>query len=443
MVCAASDPATRFPTRLPDNRMKSALRPVASLLLGVAILLTGQGLQGTLLPLRASLEAFGALPIGIMGAAYFSGFTLGCLKGSELLTRVGHVRVFAAMTALASAAPLLHGLVVDPWPWVLLRSLTGFCFAVLFIVIESWLNEASTNENRGMVFSTYTMITMTVFAIGQMMILLYDPSGLDLFAIAAVLVSIAVIPVVLSRSPAPDHPVHVDLDLLRLFRISPAGTLACLGSGLTNGAFWSLAPAAIIGMSGDVSLVAWFMIANVLGGAAFQWPAGYLSDRAGRRPVLIGCALGTAIVGAVLAAWGSVLGPLSMIALGVAWGAFSFPQYPVAVANANDYAEPRDYVMVSSGLLLMYGVGAVAGPLAASLMMSLIGDSALYLHTALVHLLVAGYIGFRALRREAAPDGEHLAFTQSMLAARTTSAVYEDELYGEGAEQAEAEGAVR
>ena len=134
--------------------MKNALAPVAALLIGVSILLTGQGLQGTLLPVRAGLENFSTISIGIIGGAYFLGFTVGCLKGGELVKNVGHVRVFAAMTALASASPLLHGLLLDPLVWGLLRALTGFCFAVLYVVIESWLNDRATNENRGVIIST-------------------------------------------------------------------------------------------------------------------------------------------------------------------------------------------------------------------------------------------------------------------------------------------------
>ena len=145
--------------------MKNTFAPVFALLISVSILLTGQGLQGTLLPVRASLEQFPTLAIGAMGAAYFIGFTLGCLKGGELVRRVGHVRVFLAMSALASASPLVHALAIQPLTWGLLRLVTGFCLAVLYVVIESWLNERSTNETRGIVFSTYAMITLTVLAI--------------------------------------------------------------------------------------------------------------------------------------------------------------------------------------------------------------------------------------------------------------------------------------
>ena len=157
--------------------MKQILAPIAALLIGVSILMTGQGLQGTLLPMRAGIESFPTIAIGAMGAAYFLGFTIGCLQGGELVRRVGHVRVFLAMTALGSATPLVHGLVLNEFAWGFLRMVAGFCFAVLYVVIESWLNERSTNENRGTVFSIYVMISLSVLAAGQMMTLLYDPQG--------------------------------------------------------------------------------------------------------------------------------------------------------------------------------------------------------------------------------------------------------------------------
>ena len=204
--------------------MKHSLAPVAALLISVSILLMGQGLQGTLLPVRATLEDFSTITIGLMGAAYFLGFTLGCIKGGQLVSSVGHVRVFLAMAALASAAPLLHILVLQPWAWVVLRLATGFSLAAVYVVIESWLNEHATNENRGMIFSAYAMITLTVLALGQLMVLLYDPSGVQLFAIASVLVSIAAIPIALSTSPMPTTPHTVSVDIPAAFSAAPIGS---------------------------------------------------------------------------------------------------------------------------------------------------------------------------------------------------------------------------
>lgn len=408
--------------------MSQALAPVAALLIGVSILLTGQGLQGTLLPVRASLESFPTVAIGIMGAAYFLGFTLGCLRGGELVTRVGHVRVFLAMTALASASPLLHGLVLQPIAWGLLRALTGFCFAVLYIVIESWLNERSSNENRGTVFSTYVMITLTVLAVGQMMTLLYDPLGLELFIVASVLVSLGALPVALSTSPTPEQPATVKLDMRRLFRISPAGVAGCLASGLANGAFWSLAPVFTAGISGNTGLAAWFMTSAVVGGALSQWPLGYLSDRIGRRRTLLVTGLFGVATAAAIVVIAPEVGFLSINLLGALWGAVAFPLYAIAVAHANDYAEPDEYVMLSSGLLLVYGVGAIVGPFVASILMAAVGPAGLYVFAAAAHFLMLLYVGQRMLKRRSIETDHHMTFSDALTAAHTASQCYEEEI---------------
>jgi MFS family permease len=399
------------------------------LLFGVAILLTGQGLQGTLLPVRANLEGFSTLSIGLMGGAYFFGFTLGCLRGSTLLRRVGHIRVFAAMTAAASAVPLLHGLMVETWLWWILRFVTGYCFAVLYVVIESWLNEQATNENRGAVFSAYTLITLTVLAVGQQMLLLYDPQQMALFAIASAIVSIAAIPVVLSAAPTPHQVEHkVRLDIRKLYRTSPAGTLGCLAAGLANGPFWALAPVFVAGYSADVSLAAWFMTSAVLGGALGQWPLGLWSDRVDRRWVIGFAALAGLLVGAAIWLALAVMPVFVLMALGAAWGAVAFPLYAVSVAHTNDHARAGEYVMVSSGLLLMYGIGAIIGPFLASLAMLLAGSGGLFLYGALVHLLLLSYIALRIARRMPASEEEHGKFVDALATTQTASQIYEDEM---------------
>lgn len=407
--------------------MTKALAPVAILLISVSILLTGQGLQGILLPVRASLEDFSTIAIGTMGAAYFFGFTVGCLKGGELLRRVGHVRVFLAMSALASASPLLHGLIIQPVVWGSLRMLTGFCFAVLYVVIESWLNELSDNENRGVIFSTYAMITLTVFAAGQMMTLLYDPAGLQLFIIASVLVSIGAVPIALSTSPIPEQPQSVSVDVKRLFEISPSGALGCLVAGLANGSFWALAPVYATSVINTVEIAAWFMTSAVIGGAIAQWPLGLLSDVAGRRKVLIAVSLAGGIVGLLLFLAEPVLNFTSANLLAALWGALAFPLYTIAVAYANDFAEAGEYVMVSSGLLLMYGIGATIGPFAASALMTMQGTGSLFLFTALVHVALVAYVMIRFLRRHTQAT-QQIAFSDALSAAQTASQVFEEDI---------------
>jgi MFS family permease len=343
--------------------------------------------------------------------------------------RVGHVRVFAAMTAAASAVPLLHGLWVELWLWTLLRLVTGYCFAVLYVVIESWLNEQSNNETRGAVFSAYTLITLTVLAAGQQMLVLYDPRDIPLFALTSVLVSLASIPVVMSIGPSPAHEeTEVRLDIPKLLRTSKAGAMGCLAAGLANGSFWSLAPVFVAGYSPDVSLVAWFMTAAVLGGALGQWPLGLWSDRVDRRWVMaFACSVGLAS-GAVIFFAFQGLGLWGLLALGAVWGGTAFPLYAVAVAQANDQAEPGEYVQVSSGLLLMYGVGAVVGPFLAPAVMRFTSAGGLFLFTALVHLVLLAYLVLRIPRKAAVPEEDHRPFSDSLASTQTASHVYEEEL---------------
>lgn len=405
--------------------MKRTLTKVAALLFGVAILLTGQGLQGTLIPTRAALESFSTVTIGVIGASYFLGFTIGCLRSGALLRGVGHVRVFAAMTAAASAAPLLLGLWAEPWLWGVLRFLTGFCFAVIYVVIESWLNGCTNNETRGGVFAIYVFITLTVMALGQLMMLLYDPRELELFVIASILVSSALIPVVLSRSDTPKKPQVVRLDLRRLFEISPSGAVSCFGAGLTNGSFWAISAIFASQVTGNTDSAAWYMTSGVIGGAIFQWPLGLLSDRLDRRRVLAVTALGAGIVGTTIALTGAGMPEITLMLIGALWGGMAFPLYSVAVALTNDHAQQDEYVQVSSGLLLLYGIGAVAGPLIAAVVMGVMGPAGLYMFSGAVHLLLFGYVGLRALKRLPVPTDQRSEFGDALASAQTASAIYE------------------
>jgi MFS family permease len=409
--------------------MIRAIASITALLVGVAILLTGQGLQGTLLPVRATMEDFSSVAIGTFGAAYFLGFTVGCWRGAGLVQRVGHVRVFAAMTALASASPLLHGLWISFGSWSVLRFISGFCFAILYVVIESWLNETASNENRGSVFSTYVLINMTMLAAGQQMMLLDDPAVMTLFALSSVLVSLAAVPVALSTAPTPRQ-IHGEsrLDIRYLYATSPAGMLGSLTTGLANGSFWALAPVFTISFSIDVSLTAWFMTAAVIGGAASQWPLGAWSDRIDRRFVM---ALSASLaVTASIAIWifAPRLSHNGLIMLGGLWGAAAFPLYSLSIAHSNDHAREDEYVMVSSGLLLMYGIGAVAGPIAASVAMNYLGASALFVFTGSVHAVLCVYLLQRRLHRSPAEAEDQAAFADALTASHTASHVYEQEI---------------
>ena len=408
--------------------MIRALAPVATLLLSAAILLAGQGLQGTLLPVRAGLEDFSTFQIGSLGAFYFFGFTMGCLRGGDLVQRVGHIRVFLAMSAMASAAPLLHGLVVHPFVWNGLRFVTGFCLAALYVVIESWLNERATNENRGIIFSTYAMITLTVMAGGQLMTLLYDPLGWQLFVITSILFSIGAVPIALSTSPTPKRPQSTSVDIPRLLTVSPSGTFGCFAAGLANGAFWSLTPVYAAAVGDVTKMAAGLMAAAVVGGALSQWPLGLLSDAISRRKVLVGIAVVAVAVGIALTFTADTAGPRTALILIALWGAMAFPLYTVAVAYANDYADPAEFVKVSGGLLFVYGVGAIAGPFIASIFMNWQGKGALFLFTSIVHVLLIVFVVIRFLLERNQAD-QPVQFGDALSAAQTASQVYEEEMH--------------
>jgi len=402
-----------------------ALLPISALLVAVAILLTGNGLLGILLPIRGALDGFSIPAIAAIGSFYFAGFAAGCLFGARLVRAVGHIRCFTAMTAIVAAVALLHSFVVFPPVWWLLRGGTGFCFAVLYMVIESWLNERATPETRSFVLSAYMIITMTVLTLGQMLLPLFDPRGMQLFALVSILVSVAAVPVALTgaTAPAPIGAVHVDPR--RLWRRSPAGAATCFAVGLAIGPFWALTPQFCAASGLDQTGVALFMSAAVLGGAVGQWPLGRLSDFGDRRRVIllsaaIGGAIGIVISVQLFESTGA------LCALAAAWGALAFPMYSLGVAHANDHAEPGDFVETAAGLLLLYAGGAIAGPLLATLVMQLTSPTMLFVHSATIHVLLFGYVAWRAGRGAPVPDAQHTEFVQSLQAASTVSPVFDE-----------------
>ncbi len=423
--------------------MTNTLAPVTALLIGVAFLLTGNGLQGTLVAVRAEIESFSTLEIGLLGSAYFLGFAAGCVLGPHLVRRVGHIRTFSAMAAVASAVPLAHAIVLLPLPWWVMRGVTGFCFAVLFIVIESWLNERSTNETRGAILSIYLIINLTVMTVGQMMMTLSDPTGFVLFALVSILVSIAAVPVALTAAAAPAPIQSVTIRVRRLFQVSPVAFVACLAVGLANGTFWALAPVFAQRAGMDVSGIALFMSATILGGALGQWPLGRLSDRLDRRRVIVGTCGGAAAAGLTIYVLGSHFGNASVVVwlgLGGLWGSFALPLYAIAVAHANDYAAPEDFVEIASGLLLVFGAGAVIGPILASALINFNGAPAMYAFTAAVHLLLGVFALWRTRQRAPAPPSAQIAFGDALRAAQTVSEVFDAEIQQQQVEGAEGAG---
>jgi len=384
--------------------MVGAVAPITALLASVFILFLGNGLQGTVLPIRGYSEAFSSVELGVLGAVYYAGFTLGCIVCPMAIKRAGHIRAFAVFVTIASTSAILHAMFVTPLAWYLFRGLTGVCFAGIFMVIESWLNDKGTNENRGQLLSIYQIVQFSALTGGQLMLNLFNPGGFELFALVTVLISLAIVPVSLTKSsqPAPMHQVR--LRLKWLYVTSPVAVIGCLAVGLSNGAFWALAPEFAQRSLLSVSEIAFFMGAAIIGGAVLQWPLGRLSDHFDRRFVVVGCAVAGSIAGVGMGLLGGSAESW-LLALSMAFGGFAFPLYALCIAHANDLVQPDDRIDVSSGLLLIFGVSAVIGPFAASAAMELVNHRALFLYTAVVHILTAAFAAYRTRRREAiAPD---------------------------------------
>ena len=402
--------------------LPGTLTSLLALLVSVAILLMGNGLLTTLVPVRGSLERFLDYEIGLLGSAYFVGFTLGCLFGPAVISRAGHIRAYLAMISGASVVALLHALVVEPSIWWVLRGATGFCFAVLTIVVESWLNEQSTNDNRGTVFSIYVVINLTVISAGQMMLALADPKAFTLFAISSMLVSLAAMPVAFTNAVSPRPIPKIWPRLATLYRISPVGLAGCFAVGLANGSFWALGPVFALDRGLDSLGIGLFMSASVLGGAAVQWPLGWISDRFDRRRVIVLAAL-TALAAAMSLMMFGPANQQTMLVLAAVFGIGAFPIYALSVAHANDHAATSDYVEISSGLLLVFGIGASIGPAIAGGLRQSIPGPTLFYFTAMVHLSLIAFVLLRMRQRKAPIDEDRVGFSDALVASKTLSPI--------------------
>jgi MFS family permease len=397
--------------------------PVLTLLIGATAFNFGLAIQGTLLPIRGTVDGFSTALIGLLGSANFIGFAAGCLYGPGLVASVGHLRVFAGVAAMASCIALGHALIVDPWFWIVIRLATGFCAATMFMVTESWLSERSTLATRATVFSIYAMLLHLSNTGGQASVSQVDPSTFTLFGIASVVISLASLPMLMTRVEQPEPIARVAFSMRTLWLLSPVGVIGSLGSGLSNGAFGALLPVAADAQGVAPANIALLVASAALAAAVLQWPIGIISDRADRRFAILLCCLG-ALSAAVLIGMRppGVATPL-LFAGAAMYGAFAFPIYVLCVAHTSDHAPTGSAVTVTSGLLLLWSGGAAVGPMAASALIAALGDNALFLFTGSVHLSVAVYTLWRLRRSPAPRPAEKESFTDAAIQATTVSAV--------------------
>jgi MFS family permease len=388
---------------------------LAVLVAGLSLLLVGIGLIGTLVGVRANLEHFSAPTIGLIMSGYYLGYVLGTFVVPAFIRRVGHIRTFSALAAVACAATLSFSLWVEPFTWGALRIVSGIGVVGLYMVVESWVNEQAAPERRGQVFGIYTASTLAALAGGQFLLLAGDPLTTALFAIAAIFIALGLVPIALTRVHEPVPVPIPETRLRQLYAVSPMAFQGVLISGLVTSAFWGMSAvfAQRIGL-GPLGIAS-FLAATILGGVVLQWPVGHLSDRYDRRAVLVGVSFICAVV-AIAAQWLLQLGLTSMMLTAFFYGGLLFPLYALSVAHANDQLAPEQMLEASRGLLLVYGFGAIIGPTASGLAMSLAGPMGLPLYSA-GFLLLMGLFGlYRMTRRPAPPveeQGEFVAMVHT------------------------------
>ncbi|MGY6632940.1 MAG: MFS transporter [Alkalilacustris sp.] len=400
--------------------MLQVLGSTWALLLGMGLLMVGNGVQGTLLGVRGAIEGFSTFEMSVVMSAYFVGFLGGSRLAPELIRRVGHVRVFAALGSLISAVLLLYAVIPDWIAWTLMRVVIGFCFSGVYVTAESWLNNAASNENRGKALSLYMIVQMVGIIAAQALMNIADPAGFMLFVIPSVLVSFAFAPILLSVAPTPVFDTTKSMSLRDLYHVSPLGTVGMFLMGGVFAAFFGMASVwgTLAGLS--VFEISLFVAAIFAGGMVLQYPIGWLSDRTDRRRLI---AVAAAICAAVaLAGTFNGFGLPGLLTVGFLIGGISNPLYALLLAHTGDFLEREDMAAASGGLLFVNGLGAISGPPIAGWLMETIGPEGFFLQIAVLTGMVSAYAFWRMTRRPAPAPEVTAPFTAVTPAASAVAA---------------------
>lgn len=428
-------PVTTDLQGIPVRFALSVLRTLSALMISVTLLMFGNSMFSTLLALRANIENYPNEMVGLMASGYFFGFALGTFRSGPLINRIGHIRTFAALSAIAAASAMMVLIFQDPWAWVVLRAIMGAASAGLFVVVESWLNNRATNNSRGILLSIYIMIGYMASAVGQQAIKFGDPASFGLFLLVGIVLVLSLVPVSLTKATHPDPVDKPLLNIRTLFSVSPTAVVGCLVAGLISSSWWGLGPVYAQELGLSVAQISGFMTAGLLGGMLLQIPIGRLSDRQDRRLVLFGVAACLSIPALMLVLSGMMPSWTLPVSAAVFFG-LSSTLYPLSIAYANDYLDPGDVVAASGGFVLVFGVGAVVGPLAASGAMRFAGPQGMFMFAMGAAVLLVGFIAWRSRVRQWAPVVEKEPY---ILQPETPSAIGDldpraevDEYYDDG-----------
>ena len=381
---------------------RAALASSWAILLGFGILMLGDGLQGTLLAVRADLEGFSATLTGLVMSTFYIGFLIGSIMTPRITIKVGHIRVFAAYAAISSTAILIQSLVVTVPLWIAMRLISGFCFAGLYIVAESWLNDRATNETRGKLLSLYMVVTYIGIGAGQLLLNLANPLEFQLFILISILISVAVVPLLLSAGSPPTFHDSVRISLFELFRLTPLGIVSMFAVGLVTATFFALGPVYAQRIGLNIRDTSYFMTAAVIGTVLLQGPIGALSDRFDRRKVLTIVTILTSVTALICIPAEQVSIPVLFLAIAL-FGGLAFPLYSVCIAYTNDHLKPNQMIAASGALVLVSGLGAIAGPILVAMIMDTYGNQAMFWSIAAVHALTGVFAIYRMIRSAPVP----------------------------------------
>jgi len=362
----------------------------------------GDGLQGTLLAVRADQEGYSATTTGLIMSSFYVGFLSGSIMTPRIVLQVGHIRVFAALAAMASAAILVHAVFLHVGVWVGLRLISGFCFAGLYVVAESWLNDRATNKTRGKLLSLYMLVTYIGVGLGQLLLNLADPQGYPLFVLTSVLISIAVVPLLLSASASPRFEESVNIKIKELFELSPLGVFGMFIEGFVTATFFALGPVYAQRLGLTLKEISYFMAAAMVGTVILQWPIGALSDRFDRRLVLTIVVLLTALAAFACVPLSAKSTAIMLLAVAVFAG-LALPLYSLCLAHTNDHLVATQMIAASGTLVLISGLGAVAGPLLVAAMMDKFGNQSFFISIGIAYLFTGAFALYRMTQRPATP----------------------------------------
>ena len=401
--------------------MGKIIRNSWALFTGYVIIMISHGFQGNLLGIRAVLENFNFIATGTMMSGYFIGYFIGANMIPNLVSKVGHIRVFAAFASMASLSSLVHVVFVDPVVWTLARFLTGFSMIGILIIVESWLNDRATNKTRGKVLSLYMFITFFAFALGNLLLNISSPQNYEPFILISLLFSIALIPILLTKRKPPTFKKTSSIKIKELYKISPFGSFSTFCSGFIFSAMFTMLSVYAVTMNLSVFDISILLFAVTLSGALFQWPIGSLSDKHDRRLVIIGCCI-LASIFAILSISASGLSFNNLIAeemirfnyfsIGtgmdktklfifiILLSGMTLPLFALNLALVNDYIPKEKFVAAGAGLNIIFGLGAMAGPIICSILMNVLGPNGFFVHLLMFFIIITVFGLFRMSKRK-------------------------------------------